>query len=191
VATERPFDFLVLDPARDTAHARPPPGDAWRADPSDRAGFAASRVRRPGKSKAWWWSGLALAAFGGMALGAWQLQGRPLDVAEMLRSGLAAPGIEPASATVSDPAAAAAVPATPAVKPVRPAEPVLPSTQKPPTAAGVPTPAPLPVSAATPRQECGSRTQFALYRCMQLQCEQSRWNRHPQCLQFAVTDSVE
>ncbi|QPF72339.1 hypothetical protein G8A07_04925 [Roseateles sp. DAIF2] len=33
----------------------------------------------------------------------------------------------------------------------------------------------------TPRAQCGQRTEFALYRCMQKQCAQPRWRQHAQC----------
>lgn len=47
------------------------------------------------------------------------------------------------------------------------------------------------VPASNPRQECGARTEFSLYRCMQRQCSQAKWQQHPQCLHFAATDSVD
>jgi serine/threonine protein kinase len=43
----------------------------------------------------------------------------------------------------------------------------------------------------SPRLACGSRTQFALYRCMQQQCEMASWARHEQCVQFKAADRVE
>jgi hypothetical protein len=42
-----------------------------------------------------------------------------------------------------------------------------------------------------PREECGARTQFSLYRCMQLQCSQRQWASHAQCERFRATDSVD
>jgi len=42
-----------------------------------------------------------------------------------------------------------------------------------------------------PRQQCGSRTEFSLYRCMQQQCGQARWTKHAQCVAFRQTDHVE
>ncbi len=41
-----------------------------------------------------------------------------------------------------------------------------------------------PVAAAkaiTPLGACGARTNFALERCMQMQCQNKRWAKHPQC----------
>jgi len=69
-------------------------------------------------------------------------------------------------------------------------------------ATGMPPPAPAPVPApkspsiartetTTPRALCGSRTEFSLYRCMQLQCSQPKWRQHPQCLHLQATDRVD
>lgn len=42
-----------------------------------------------------------------------------------------------------------------------------------------------------PREACGDRTQFALYRCMKAQCEQERWVQHPACKRLRVRDDVD
>ena len=44
---------------------------------------------------------------------------------------------------------------------------------------------------ATPRAVCGARTDFALYRCMQLECGQRQWASHPQCERLRTNDSVD
>jgi serine/threonine protein kinase len=44
---------------------------------------------------------------------------------------------------------------------------------------------------ANPREACGERTQFSLYRCMQTQCSQRRWVSHAQCEHLRITDSVD
>jgi len=44
---------------------------------------------------------------------------------------------------------------------------------------------------ASPRQACGPRTQFSLYRCMKMQCSQRRWASHAQCERLRITDSVD
>jgi serine/threonine protein kinase len=44
---------------------------------------------------------------------------------------------------------------------------------------------------ASPREACGPRTQFSLYRCMKMQCSQSRWAPHAQCERLRITDSVD
>ena len=51
------------------------------------------------------------------------------------------------------------------------------------------TPAAAP-GATSPRQQCGSRSEFALYRCMQQQCATARWQKHPQCVRLRQTDQV-
>lgn len=47
-----------------------------------------------------------------------------------------------------------------------------------------------PRSPATPREACGARTQFALYYCMQKQCERGSFYNHPQCQRLRATDEV-
>ncbi len=42
-----------------------------------------------------------------------------------------------------------------------------------------------------PREVCGDRTQFSLYRCMQKQCSEGRWASHAQCEHLRATDSVD
>ena len=44
---------------------------------------------------------------------------------------------------------------------------------------------------ASPREVCGARTQFSLYRCMKTQCSQHRWTSHAQCKRLRATDSVD
>jgi serine/threonine protein kinase len=44
---------------------------------------------------------------------------------------------------------------------------------------------------ASPREACGARTQFSLYRCMQTQCSQRQWASHAQCERLRTTDSVD
>ena len=48
-----------------------------------------------------------------------------------------------------------------------------------------------PRAPASPREACGVRTQFSLYRCMQRECSQRRWASHPQCERLRATDSVD
>lgn len=45
--------------------------------------------------------------------------------------------------------------------------------------------------ARSPREACGNRTQFSLYRCMQTQCAQDRWTQHPLCKRLRARDEVE
>ena len=42
-----------------------------------------------------------------------------------------------------------------------------------------------------PRELCGNRTQFSLYRCMTNLCEQARWYSHPSCKRLRLRDEVD
>jgi serine/threonine protein kinase len=42
-----------------------------------------------------------------------------------------------------------------------------------------------------PRDVCGDRTQFSLYRCMQTQCAQTQWYQHPSCKRLRIRDEVD
>lgn len=41
-----------------------------------------------------------------------------------------------------------------------------------------------------PAAMCAPRTNFALYRCMQVQCQQSRYQTHPQCVRLRQNDEL-
>lgn len=45
--------------------------------------------------------------------------------------------------------------------------------------------------AGGPRAACAGRTEFALYRCMQQQCQAQRWATHPQCVRLRNEDRVD
>ena len=65
---------------------------------------------------------------------------------------------------------------------------------QPPGSASFPTRVPQQHSSRTPanpREACGARTPFSLYRCMQMQCSQRQWASHPQCERLRTTDSVD
>jgi serine/threonine protein kinase len=47
------------------------------------------------------------------------------------------------------------------------------------------------LAATSPRELCGGRTQFSLYRCMQTQCAQAAWSQHVQCKLLRTRDLVE
>jgi serine/threonine protein kinase len=51
------------------------------------------------------------------------------------------------------------------------------------TAAAAPT--------GNPRAACAGRSEFALYRCMQVQCGNARWVSHPQCVRLRESDRVD
>jgi serine/threonine protein kinase len=45
-------------------------------------------------------------------------------------------------------------------------------------------------SITSPREACGARTDFSLYRCMQNQCAQAQWKQHPACKRLRERDEV-
>ena len=45
-------------------------------------------------------------------------------------------------------------------------------------------------AAASPRSVCAPRTDFALYRCMQSQCQSPRWSSHAQCIRLRTSDQT-
>jgi serine/threonine protein kinase len=44
---------------------------------------------------------------------------------------------------------------------------------------------------STPREVCGTRTEFALFRCMQVQCGLAQWKRNSQCRAFLGSSGSE
>ena len=80
----------------------------------------------------------------------------------------------------------------------RPRLPAAPSER--PASAAAPAALPLPAPdtrvaqraavADKPAAGCAPRTNFALYRCMKLQCEQSRYQAHPQCVRLRQNDEL-
>ncbi len=107
----------------------------------------------------------------------------------------------PAANAVATPAPAVAA-MTPAVQPQRAAEP-------PPAAIEPPAPAPVandkgktpsqrerpvavqPAAPDNPRAGCSGRTNFSLYYCMQKQCKEPQFVKHPQCKLLRERDIVE
>ena len=76
----------------------------------------------------------------------------------------------------------------------------LPPSPTAPPAIAQPAPTPIPMRVAqqpasrvpgNPREVCGARSQFSLYRCMQAQCSQPRWTSHAQCQRLRTVDSVD
>jgi hypothetical protein len=153
--------------------------------------------------------GLLMAAAALVAIAAWQI--RPwLNSGVQSDQTLAhAPPVEPAD----EPAGLSPVPSAPTDSlTTPPAVQVVPSAASPPVVmepAPEPTEQDAPASrppqpsmppatgrakelvAGSPRALCGARTEFSLYRCMQQQCSQARWQRHSQCLHLRATDTVE
>lgn len=79
-----------------------------------------------------------------------------------------------AASTATPPAVLAAVPNPPAARPAAPRSTASAKSRK--------------AAAPSPRQACGTRTEFALYRCMQQQCARPSLRSHPQCVRFRATD---
>jgi len=117
-------------------------------------------------------------------------------------SAAAAPASTPAAPPTPAPPAAAAsvITLAPTADTSPPMSVVTPATARAETPRSPPTPTAAERSntrrtaaaaaAATPRQQCGSRVGFSLYRCMEQQCGLQRWRRHAQCVQMRQTDSV-
>jgi serine/threonine protein kinase len=111
-----------------------------------------------------------------------------------------APAPPAATAAASDPPAtgaalAAAAPAIVAAAPPAAAAPPPVVAEPPPARRAAPAPPPrtTKTSARTPspRDVCGTRTQFALYRCMQQQCAKAAYTRHAQCVALRGNDRVD
>lgn len=94
--------------------------------------------------------------------------------------------VTPPTATETAPPPAESPPAPSAEEPALPAEPTPPREEFLDPAP----PRPGAAAAASPRAACGERSEFALYRCFQQQCERAAWARHPQCVEFRATDRV-
>lgn len=119
----------------------------------------------------------------------------------------AGPVVQAAPDPRPEPAQTAAPPAPLSV----PRPPIVADTVQPPAAdlrserataaaarAALPSPAPAPETpverraavADKPAEICAPRTNFALYRCMQLQCQQPRYQSHPQCVRLRQNDEL-
>jgi hypothetical protein len=97
----------------------------------------------------------------------------------------------------ASPAPAASVPPPLATTPVLQQHAAVTPDFVPPAKAGrtpakthAPAPTPAKPSVASPREACGARTDFSLYRCMQTQCAQARWHQHPSCKRLRERDEV-
>ena len=132
------------------------------------------------------------------------LQASPVQVSESasLPSTRSAASVPTRTATAARPARTDAQGATPAV-PTEPPEPMTEPMTEPmplpvPSLLAVPesqaegqavqragsraTAAAATAKLSNPRAVCGSRTNFALERCMQIQCQTAKWATHPQCV---------
>jgi non-specific serine/threonine protein kinase len=59
--------------------------------------------------------------------------------------------------------------------------------------AGAGTPGQLPVRSGfdSPRAACAPRTDFSLFHCVQVLCENPRWSKHPQCVHLKESGDVD
>ena len=202
-------EFMRIDPMDDLSYAMAAIAKEARARASvppetsaRRASLAPAKPRLP-RGVVWGGAALMMLAFGAAG---WQLSDRlaadkpPVTLTAVAKQSLAPTPADPGNpgappATVSDalpqPASAqqdgvGPVVGAPASRgPV--AEPVAAKTAQP--------AAPSLFAAArapgSPREECGARTEFALYRCMQTQCARAPWAAHAQCVRLRLRDEVE
>jgi non-specific serine/threonine protein kinase len=207
-----PAQGSALRPAPDAGDGDMP---TLHTFPPDRADEGARRTARPPRRRFALRAGLALAAVAAVGLGTLANQEQPLAFSGARVPQIAMPQVAERLAATTPPPSPLPVP--PAAVPQRDmplapalsgpgpgAEPseaslVIAKAQADPTArASAPAEPPAVKDlaaaralAAGPRQECGARTAFSLYRCMQQQCSLAKWQRHLQCLQLESSDGVE
>lgn len=199
---------LERDPALQRAWLEPvEPDPLW-----------AREAARPPRARRWPWA-LAgvLAVLASAALATYELTRDELSpvagrAPSMLRPAEQQPerdlaAAEPVRAAAPDPrpeppqtaAPTAPLPPTVAVAGAdRPRLPAAPSERTAAAAAADAMPLPAPDTrvaqraavADKPAAVCAPRTNFALYRCMKLQCEQSRYQAHPQCVRLRQNDEL-
>ena len=210
LADPEPFrsGSAFVEPERDPALQR-----AW-LEPVDHDPLWAREERLPPPARRWPWAFAgALVVLASAALATYELtRDEVTPVAGRAPSFLPPPGqlperdlmaALPVAAAAPDPrpeprqTAAPPVPLPPTVAVAGADPPRLPAAPRErPAPAAMPLPAPdTPVSqraavADKPAAMCAPRTNFALYRCMKLQCEQSRYQAHPQCVQLRQNDEL-
>jgi non-specific serine/threonine protein kinase len=132
---------------------------------------------------------MALAA----AATAWWLWGAAGKQPPEQVSAAAAQSAQPPSPPSSSPSPPALPPQSAA--PTAPAEtapsPLAPSPGLATAVSAVSAASVVPAVHHTPREHCGARTAFSLYRCMQQQCQQPRWQKHAECVRLRQTDTVD
>ena len=148
-------------------------------------------------SLAWWWQSGAepdqpVQDTGGAAVfvapSADAAPGGVSGSAQRAPEGGPMPSAAPPAPAAPSHTAPAAAPSQPTVNETVPPPPPAPREAAPaPAARQRP---PIAAVNASPRQQCGERTEFSLYRCMQQQCAQPRWRSHPQCIVLREFDRV-
>ncbi len=197
------LDQTIADAARQTrlgSRATPPPRPTAKAAPPQ----LAPRPRPP-RALGWVSAVVLIASVGSAAV--WGLNERKVvrvpqqlaaaaaTVAEVAQQPPQSPQ-ETHATQATQPEPALPAPQTPAS--LAPPPPPAPSTERveapePQVTAKPPAPLPRPVAKAngSPREECGARTEFALYRCMKLACAAASWQAHAQCVRLRETDEVD
>lgn len=92
----------------------------------------------------------------------------------------------PVPAPAPAPAPPVAVAPAPEPSPPPPAREARSTAKATPARKAAPEADPDPPAPNNPRAACGSRTNFALFRCMETQCNTGRFSRHPQCVEFRL-----
>lgn len=182
--------------------AKPAPA---AAKPASAPAVAAPRLRHR-RSVGW---ALAACAIAGFATVAWALGNHQTPQPSLLVGTTRAsmPPEQPvpytaptsADATLAEalnltlfeaPPAAIAKRTPPTPKPAPDRENVLKNRTAPPGAAASAKLASAAKPLSNPRQVCGERTPFALYRCVQTLCTQAQWTQHDQCQWLRTHDEV-
>ena len=199
--------------ASDGAPAQPVPEGQWDPSQLDITTPRWPPTRSRSQQAAWWiGAALMLVAVGSAA---WMFnQQRELSHAQTVvsresakakptavREATPAPTPAPAAPPLPE-APTAAISATPVAAEPTPTTSPAALAPEPPLAAPQPVappavnkPAPRRATTArsattSPRQICGERSQFALYRCMRQQCATAQWSKHPQCKRLRARDEV-
>ncbi len=141
---------------------------------------------RPTRAPGWDSAAVVIASVGSAAV--WGLNERKVVHAPQTLASAAgaatvadvAPRSRPAAPTVQPPAAPAPSPAGAELPEARV------NVDK-----RAPTPRPVARASSSPREECGARTEFALYRCMRLACASPSWEAHAQCTRLRETDEID
>ena len=164
---------------------------------SARAAAAAQTLARPHSARVASWGGAALVALAFGAAG-WKLNDHlGVDAAAGKFGAVATPDAVLAAAPAGAPAdrRAAAADNAPSPPPLRQAAARPPDSTVERTGSSADKAASRVRAAAraggSPREECGNRTEFALYRCMQTECAQPRWATHAQCARLRATDEID
>lgn len=209
-------DALTVPPEPTAAGPRgaPPAAPPQDTQPQSPQGAATSGTAQPGTTPP------GAAAQGNVAQGAAPGTPAPVTAPQGAAPAAVAPNpgqptpaapAQPPAQTPAQPAPSPTTPAAVAPQTTPPAQSTVPTVQVPPagTAAANPPPpanappttnatrqaaAPRPALAPppeSPREVCGPRTQFSLYRCMTQQCALPQWRFHAQCERLRRFDRVD